>query len=154
VYENSKRGKGNYKRDFGCRDIYKFYKKDTIKELQVDYKTFRNICDEYNKDVVQKVLFESETSKFPVRMGTLRVKKTKMSFSNKNKLRIDWQKSKEFKKRIYHMNEHTSGYKYKFFWKRGIVKNITAYSFIPTRTMSRALATILKDKDRELDYFM
>ena len=36
----------------------------------------------------------------------------------------------------------------------GIVKNITAYSFIPTRTNTRRLASILKDKNRQLDYFM
>ena len=154
MYENSKRGKGNYKRDFGCKDIYKFYKKDTIKELQIDYKMFRDICDEYNQLIVEEVLINSETVRFPVRVGTFRVKKTKMKFTDKNKLMIDWKKSKELKKRIYHMNEHTGGYKYRFFWKKGAIKNISAYAFIPTRTLARRLASILKDKDRELDYFM
>ena len=87
-------------------------------------------------------------------MGSLRVKKTKMNFTDKNTLRVDWQASKKFNKRIYHLNEHTGGYKYRFYWSRGIIKNITAYSFIPTRTNSRRLASILKDNNRELDYFM
>ena len=154
MYENSKRGDGVYKRDYGCRDVYKFYKKNTIKELQSDYKVFRDVCDSYNKELINKVLDKSAEVKFLVRLGFFRVKKTKMNFSDKNTLRIDWKRSKEFKKRIYHMNEHTGGYKYRFYWKKGAVKNITAYAFIPTRTNARRLASILKDEDRELDYFM
>ena len=154
MFENSKRGDGVYKIDNGCRDIYKFYKKNTIKELQADYKIFRKVCDEYNKALVDKMLDNSSEIKLLVRLGFMRVKKTKMNFADKNTLRIDWQKSKELKKRIYHMNAHTGGYKYRFYWKKGAVKNITAYAFIPTRTNARRLAGILKDEDRELDYFM
>lgn len=154
MFENKKRGEGVYKRDFGIKDIYKFYKQSTVKGLQVDYKVFRDICDEFNKAIIDEILINSEDVKLPVRLGRLRIKKTKMNFTDKNKLRIDWKKSKELKKRIYHMNEHTGGYKYRFFWKKGIIKNITAYAFIPTRTNARRLASILKDEDRELDYFM
>jgi hypothetical protein len=154
MYENGKRGKGVYKKDYGRLDIYKSYKKDTIPELQVDYKIFGKICDEFNKEIMDEILINSSEIKLPIRMGSLRVKKTKMNFTDKNTLRVDWQASKKFNKRIYHLNEHTGGYKYRFYWSRGIIKNITAYSFIPTRTNSRRLASILKDNNRELDYFM
>ena len=77
-----------------------------------------------------------------------------MKYDDKNKLKIDWAASKKLGKRIYHLNDHTGGYKYRFYWTKGIIKNITAYSFIPTRTNTRTLAGILKDKNRELDYFM
>jgi len=154
MFDNAKRGEGNYKKDFGSDDVYKYYKSNVIPELQVDKQTFRKICDEFNKEVIERILRSSEEVRFPYRLGTLRIKKSKMKYDDKNKLKIDWAQSKKLGKRIYHLNDHTGGYKYRFYWAKGIVKNITAYSFIPTRTNTRTLASILKDKERELDYFM
>tara|TARA_B100000519_G_scaffold195617_1_gene200873 strand:- start:62 stop:526 length:465 start_codon:yes stop_codon:yes gene_type:complete len=154
MFENSKRGEGNYKKDFGSNEVYKYYKDNVIPELQVDKQTFRKICDEFNKLIIDEILVNSEEVRLPYRLGTIRVKKSKMKYDDKNKLKIDWAASRKLGKRIYHLNDHTGGYKYRFYWTKGIVKNITAYSFIPTRTNTRTLASILKDKDRQLDYFM
>jgi hypothetical protein len=138
----------------GSDQVYKYYKQKTIPELQVDKQIFREICDEFNKLMIEKILLNSEEIRLPYRLGALRVKKSKMKYDDKNKLKIDWAASKKLGKRIYHLNDHTGGYKYRFYWTKGIVKNITAYSFIPTRTNTRTLASILKDKNRQLDYFM
>tara|TARA_E500000305_G_scaffold108637_2_gene111475 strand:+ start:802 stop:1266 length:465 start_codon:yes stop_codon:yes gene_type:complete len=154
MFKNAKRGEGNYKKDFGSNDIYMYYKNNTIPELQVSKKEFRKICDEFNKLIIDEILINSEEIRMPYRLGTLRVKKSKMKYDDKNKLKIDWAASRKLGKRIYHLNDHTGGYKYRFYWTKGIVKNVTAYSFIPTRTNTRTLAGILKDKNRELDYFM
>ena len=154
MFENSKRGEGNYKKDFGSNDVYTHYKNIVIPELQVDKQKFRKICDEFNKLLIDEILVNSEEMRLPYRLGTIRIKKSKMKYDDKNKLKIDWAASRKLGKRIYHLNDHTGGYKYRFYWTKGIVKNITAYSFIPTRTNTRTLAGILKDKNRELDYFM
>ena len=154
MFENSKRGEGNYKKDFGSNDVYTHYKNTVIPELQVDKQKFRKICDEFNKLFIDEILVNSEEMRLPYRLGTVRIKKSKMKYDDKNKLKIDWAASRKLGKRIYHLNDHTGGYKYRFYWTKGIVKNITAYSFIPTRTNTRTLAGILKDKNRELDYFM
>jgi len=154
MFENKKRGLGAYKKDNGASDAYKYYKNNTIKELQVDKKIYRNICDEFNKLFLDEILINAEEMRLPCRLGTLKVKKSKMKYNDKNKLKIDWAASKKVGKRIYHLNDHTGGYKYRFYWTKGIVKNITAYSFIPTRTNTRKLASILKDTERQLDYFM
>jgi len=163
MFENSKRGEGVYKKDYGSDDIYNLYKNEikkiavTEKELDsllVDKKLFRTICDEFNKLLIDEILINSEEMRLPYRLGVVRIKKSKMKYDDKNKLKIDWAASKKLGKRIYHLNDHTGGYKYRFYWTKGIVKNITAYSFIPTRTNTRRLASILKDKNRQLDYFM
>ena len=154
MFKNSKRGEGNYKKDYGSNDVYKKYKEDVIPELQVDKKLFRKICDDFNRMLIEEILLNSEEVRLPYRLGTVRIKKSKMKYDDKNKLKIDWAASKKLGKRIYHLNDHTGGYKYRFYWTKGIVKNITAYSFIPTRTNTRRLASILKDKNRELDYFL
>jgi hypothetical protein len=154
MFKNTKRGEGNYKKDYGSNDVYEYYKKEVISELQVDKQLFRKICDDFNKLLIEKILLDSEEIRFPYRLGTVRIKKSKMKYDDKNKLKIDWAASRKLGKRIYHLNDHTGGYKYRFYWTKGIIKNITAYSFIPTRTNTRTLASILKDKNRELDYFM
>lgn len=154
MFQNSKRGEGNYKKDYGSNDVYKKYKEDVIPELQVDKKLFRKICDDFNRMLIEEILLNSEEVRLPYRLGTVRIKKSKMKYDDKNKLKIDWAASRKLGKRIYHLNDHTGGYKYRFYWTKGIIKNITAYSFIPTRTNTRTLASILKDKNRELDYFM
>ena len=163
MFENSKRGLGIYKKDNGTQETYKFYKnqikticksEEEIEKILVDKSLYQTICDEFNKLLIDEILINSEEVRLPYRLGTLRVKKSKMKYEDKNKLKIDWAASKKLGKRIYHLNDHTGGYKYKFYWTKGIVKNITAYSFIPTRTNTRRLASILKDKNRQLDYFM
>ena len=154
MFKNSKRGEGNYKKDYGSNDVYKKYKEDVIPELQVDKKLFRKICDDFNRMLIEEILLNSEEVRLPYRLGTVRIKKSKMKYDDKNKLKIDWAASRKLGKRIYHLNDHTGGYKYRFYWTKGIIKNITAYSFIPTRTNTRTLASILKDKNRQLDYFM
>ena len=47
--------KGNYTKDYGSNEIYKYYTKEVIKELQVDRKLFRKICDEFNKLLIDEI---------------------------------------------------------------------------------------------------
>ena len=46
MFTNTKRGLGTYKKDNGSEDAYKYYKNNTIEELQVDKKTYRKIYKE------------------------------------------------------------------------------------------------------------
>jgi hypothetical protein len=163
MFETKKRGLGIYKKDNGSDEAYKYYKEEVKKlcateeeeeAILVDKQIYRKVCDEFNKLFIDEILISSEEMRLPYRLGTIRVKKSKMKYDDKNKLKIDWAASKKLGKRIFHLNDHTGGYKYRFYWTKGVVKNITAYAFIPTRTNTRRLASILKDKERELDYFM
>ena len=66
MFENGKRGLGEYKKDHGSDEAYKYYKKNTIEELQVDKKTYRKICDEFNKLFIDEILISSDMfCKFP-----------------------------------------------------------------------------------------
>ena len=153
----TKRGPGKLNADYTSRDIYKQYKKDTPKDIQVSYDVFNKVTSEFNKLVLDKVLNESEQVKFPCGLGTLRIKKTKMKFNVKNKKRMfspDWVKTKEVGKLVYHMNEHRNGYRYRFHWdkKKSRIKNKKHYSFITARSPKRRLAHILKNMP-EREYF-
>jgi hypothetical protein len=61
-------------------------------------------------------------------------------------LRIDWQKTKKLGKRVYHTNEHTDGYNYKWKWFPHEAKFYLSdlYVFNPGRYASRAINKYLK----------
>ena len=121
----------------------------------VGYKTYRKICEDFNKKIMDDILLKSREFKMPFRLGSLRIKKKKMNFSSKlkNKLKIDWKATRENKKVIYHLNDHTNGFNYRWYWekKNAIIKNKSIYSFQATRTNKRRLAALLKNN--EIDYF-
>ena len=68
MFKNSKRGEGNYKKDYGSNDVYKKYKEDVIPELQVDKKLFRKICDDFNRMLIEEILLNSEEVRLPYRL--------------------------------------------------------------------------------------
>ena len=164
---SAKRGNNLYPVDYTLRDIYKKYKKEVDKNIQVDYNTFNKVMKLFGEKVISKILNESEEVKIPCALGTLSVRKSKLrlnynmynngvggvTLSKTCHLKPDWAETKKRGKIVYHLNEHRDGYKYRFLWKRGKVNNITAYSLVPLRVHKRALAFILKNRP-ERDYFL
>lgn len=139
------------------KDAYKFYIKDIPKEspFYVSYKTYRQLCESFNKLISKYILEEAGEFTLPYRLGTLRIKKTKMDYGNKNHMRPDWKKSKELGKTVYHLNDHTDGFRYRWAWNKSNVVTVgkKLYCFYPTRTNKRTLASLLKDEDKNVDYF-
>ncbi len=137
-------------------NMYKAYIKD-IEEgspYDVPYQVYVNIVTSYIHKLVER-LFEGFRINLPYRLGALQVVKKKMYFSSqitKGK-GIDWEATNKYGKVIHHLNEHSRGYKYLFYWDRvgSRVKNINSYRFIPTRTLKRTLAKLIKVDKR--DYF-
>ena len=83
----------------------------------------------------------------PHRLGSLRILKKEMNYSaGKNKLKINWQETNKHKKVVYHLNDHTDGFNYRWFWskKNAIVKNKTIYSFQATRTNKKKISFFIK----------
>jgi hypothetical protein len=120
----------------------------------VGYKKYRSICENFNKLIIDEILLKAKEFKMPHRLGSLRILKKEMNYSaGKNKLKINWQETNKHKKVVYHLNDHTDGFNYRWFWskKNAIVKNKTIYSFQATRTNKRRLASLLKGK--KVDYY-
>ena len=121
---------------------------------KVGYKKYRSICEDFNKLIIDEILLKAKEFKMPYRLGSLRILKKEMNYSaGKNKLKINWFETNKNKTVIYHLNDHTDGFNYRWFWskKKAIVKNKTIYSFQATRTNKRRLAGLLKTK--QVDYF-
>ncbi len=162
------RGKGKYKPEYRLKDIYKYYSKEnTIEQfdsafsdrtqLVVPYELFKTILEDYLKQVTDFIFEETGIFLLPMRLGEIKVEKKKMNISTLLKyknLQLDYKIYNETGKKVYHLNEHRRGYRYKIKWDKsrsGPIKNKKIYSFIPTRTSKRRLAWILKN-DFSKDY--
>ena len=141
------------------KDSFIQYNKETKKgsEFDIDYRTYRALCQDFNKAISKDILHHSKELKVPYRLGNIRIKKSKMNFSpDKRKyLKVDWKKTKETGIRVYHLNEHTDDFKFRWYWEKSkaIIKNKRSYYFEATRDNKRTLAKLLKSEDINIDYF-
>lgn len=136
------------------KDSYQQYK-ESSKENSVNKKLYLKLTAEYNKFMISKVL-KGEKIALPMRMGTLQVvgKKQKVRFDEDGNvvgLAPDWvktkalwekdEKAKKERKRIFHLNQHTDGVRYTYFWSKNrvIVENKTLYALRMTRENKRAV---------------
>lgn len=141
------------------RDSYKSYKSKSDNPVSV--KDFAKINNDFNKFIMAN-LFAGEELKLPARMGTISIKgkKTKIKFDEEGRLKgyaPDYKATKELWKKcpeckekkqlVFHLNEHTNGIRYKFFWskERVLVENKTFYTLVFTRTNKRFLASLIQE---------
>lgn len=141
------------------RDSYSLYKKEFPKGE--DIKTYVNLCNEFNKFLIEKVL-EGEEVTLPHRMGYLYIfgRKQEINFDengNVKGLAPDWVKTKKLwednpeakqrKQIMYHTNEETGGIRYKFLWaKNGVfLLNKALYSLRLSRTNKRAILNRIRN---------
>ena len=107
--------------------------------------TGHNFYDSYSEYVEDNPLYQVE-----YRVFRDIIKHKPKEYTGKS-LRIDYAESKKYGKVIYHLNEITNGFKYRYYWnkKNMITKNKTKYQLIMTRDNKRRLAYILKNRIRD-----
>jgi hypothetical protein len=147
------RTKGKIGPTLGLRDSYKEFKKQELGYFDIDYKTYRAINEEFNKEVVKYILMDAGEFELPYRLGSIRIQKKKMKFSP-DSMKVDWKATRETGKRVYHLNDHSDNYRYKWYWKKSnaIVQNKSLYSFTASRANKRELARLIKN-EKLIDYF-
>lgn len=135
------------------KDFYKSYIEyvENNPLYQVEYKTFRAILNDYFKYLRDQLIEEGKEIKLPCRLGTLAIVKHKPKEYTGKSLRIDYAASKKYNKMIFHLNEETNGFKYRYYWNKQnmLTQNKTKYQLIMTRANKRRLAYILKNKIRD-----
>ena len=138
----------NRKQSYTTYDIYNNYdKKD-----QIPYSTFRNIVDKLN-DSILSVLQNGQNYKLPCSLGTVQIVKYKPKGYNEHSLSIDFNESKKLDKRIYHLNEHSNGYKFRLYWSKQPFSftNRYKYQLCFTRANKRQLAQLIFNNKDYLD---
>lgn len=138
---------------YTVKDFYKYYI-DNLEEnspYEVDYKTYRSILEDYFKYLRDEVIEEGNTIKIPGRLGQLSIIKQMPAHWNKNSLCVDFKATAEYGKTIYHLNEHSNGFKYRFRWNKTnlLIRNSAAYQLVMTRANKRRLAQIIKNRERD-----
>lgn len=147
------RGKNRIQDPYTLTSMYARYIDTHTGIYNIEYKLFIILITEFYKGVMKEILYNSRDFNMPYRMGKIMVVKTPVNINHLNARSMDWKKAAELGKPVYHLNEHSSGYKYYFFWNKAkcIIKNAFYYRFIPTRTNKRYLAKLIKSG--EYDYF-
>jgi hypothetical protein len=159
----------NHKTDFDSRYMYKVYR-DSVKN-PVTEAQYRKIVNRFNSEVTTLILEKSFEFRLPCRLGYLRIKKCKSSLKldadgklKTTALKVDWHKTEqlwkdnpeaaELKKVIYHVNRHTDGNYFKWYWDKSASScvNIMVYKILMTRKNLRAIPKILRTNE-EIDYY-
>ena len=86
--------------------------------IEVDYSLYKRVLDEMCKIIIEHVLTRSEGFKMPYGLGFIQIGKYRPKNLNAQSLSVDYKASKEYDKKIYHLNEHSDGYKYRLYWSK------------------------------------
>ena len=68
--------------------------------------------------ILDAILNGSDGFKMPFGLGFIQVGKYLPKALNDKSLSVDYKASKDYDKRIYHLNEHSDGYKYRLYWSK------------------------------------
>lgn len=100
------------------KKAYTFY--DMYRETPVfaPYSLYKRILDEMCQIIHEIVLERSEGFKMPYGLGLIQVVKYRPKSFTPKSLSVDYKASKEYDKKIYHLNEHSDGYKFRLYWSK------------------------------------
>lgn len=100
------------------KNFYNSFIKET--NIDIDYKTFKNIIIESNKEIANIIINEDTGFKLPYDLGYFVVTKYKSK-----KKPLDWKNTLKLNKKIPLLNIHSFGFIYHIKWfKRGSMKTI------------------------------
>jgi len=68
--------------------------------------------------ILETLLNASDGFKMPYGLGFVQIGKYMPKNYNDTSLSVDYKTSKELGKKIYHLNEHSNGYKYRLYWSK------------------------------------
>ena len=139
------------KKSYTILDMYKPYILNS--GLEVPYSTFKAVLDEFNRIVLEMLQKRSEGFKMPYGLGYVQIVKYKPKTLNSKSLSVDYKSSKDYNKRIYHLNEHSDGYKFRLYWSKlpQTFPDRYKYQLFFTRKNKRDLAQLIFNKQDYID---
>ena len=121
--------------------------------IELDYFTYTRILEEMCNVILRHIFNYSEGFKMPYGLGFIQIGKYKPKTFTAKSLSIDYKASKEYDKRIYHLNEHSDGYKYRLYWSKipRTFPDRYRYQLCLVRDNKRKLAQLIFNKQDYLD---
>lgn len=139
-----KKNNPKYHLTYTFNDFQKMYSKDDTIEDKLDKSTFLNILKDFFQEIKNEIIYNQYNFFIPKSSTALRIKKIKNK-SDFSFLKLDYKKSRELNKKVYHLNNHSNGFYFRFYWdKRRDVSNRIKYKvlyrFYPVRTVKKELS--------------
>jgi hypothetical protein len=129
------------------RSTYKLFCKEH-KELKLSYLEFVNIIYTFNYGFRDYLLETGMKGKLPWGIGDFAISKRRPKQKKILEdgyelicLPVDWKKTREHGKKIYHLNTHSEGFKFRIKWFHNSVRFIFSeiWNFKPSRVTSRLI---------------
>ena len=135
------------KQSITFRDLYR------TMSIEVDYGLYKRILQEMCRIILDAILNSSDGFKMPFGLGFIQVGKYLPKALNDKSLSVDYKASREYDKRIYHLNEHSNGYKYRLYWSKipRTFPDRYKYQLCFVRQNKRRLAQLIFNKQDYLD---
>ena len=105
------------KQSYTFADMYWSYLHEN-NDVDISYFDFKRILDEMSIIIAEKILNASEGFKMPYGLGFIQVGKYLPKAYSAKSLSVDYKLSQQYNKKIYHLNEHSNGYKYRLYWSK------------------------------------
>lgn len=121
--------------------------------IELDYFTYNRILNEMCKVILDYVFMRSDGFKMPYGLGFIQIGKYRPKTYTEKSLSVDYKESQKYGKRIYHLNEHSNGYKFRLYWSK-IPKTFPdryRYSLNLVRANKRKLAQLIFNKHDYID---
>lgn len=129
-------------------------------DITLSFLEWQNIIYTFNYGFRDHLLETGERCKLPWGIGEFSItkKKGRTEWTNPEtgethkKLPVDWKKTKEKGKYIYHLNHHTNGYKFKWRWfiYSSRMAKADIWTFKPSRVSSRLLKHYISNNYQHL----
>lgn len=120
---------------------------DMYKTLPIDvpYAEYKYVVETMCSIILEHIFINSDGFKMPFGLGFVQIGKYKPKHFNSKSLSIDYKSSKNLDKHIYHLNEHSDGYKFRLYWSRipYTFKERYQYSLNLVRANKRKLAQLI-----------
>ena len=135
------------KQSITFRDLYR------TMPVEVDYGLYKRILQEMCRIILDAILDSSDGFKMPYGLGFIQVGKYLPKALDSKSLSVDYKASREYDKRIYHLNEHSNGYKYRLYWSKipRTFPDRYKYQLCFVRQNKRRLAQLIFNKQDYLD---
>lgn len=109
------------------------------------YSRFKRITECMCKVILECLEDKADGFKMPSGLGYVRIGKYKPKTYTGKSLSVDYKASKKYGKRIYHLNEHSNGYKFRLFWSKlpYTFSDRYKYQLVFVRSNKRRLAQLI-----------
>lgn len=121
--------------------------------IEVDYGLYKRVLDTMCVVILEHVLNAAEGFKMPYGLGFIQVGKYRPKRLDAQSLSVDYKATNEYGKHIYHLNEHSEGYKYRLYWSKlpRTFPDRYKYQLSFVRQNKRKLAQLIFNKKDYID---